>query len=86
MTVTVTVASIPFDVLAVIIAIPTPTKVISPFKSTVATASFELDQVTILLSASDGSIVAVICLVAPTAPVAVFCESVSPEGNTGFLG
>lgn len=86
MTVTVTGASIPFDVLAVIVAVPTPTKVIKPLESTVATASFELDQVTVLSSASTGSIVAVICLVAPTAPVAVFCESVSHEGNTGFLG
>lgn len=73
LTVTATVAFTPStDVWAVIVAVPSATNVINPFESTVATASFELDQVTVLSSAFSGSIVAVICFVAPTLPVAVF--------------
>lgn len=87
MTVTATVASTPStDVLAVIVAVPSATKVIKPFSSTVATASFELDQVTVLSSASAGSIVAVICFVPPTLPVAVFWLNVIPVTSTGSLG
>lgn len=72
--------------MAVIVAVPSATKVISPFESTVAIESFELVQVTVLSSALAGSIVAVICFVVPTLPVAVFWLNVIPVTITGSLG
>ena len=65
-TVTVQLASTPFEAVAVIVAVPSETAVTTPFSSTVATEVFDELQVTDLSVALSGLTVAVRVNVSPT--------------------
>ena len=65
LTVTVQLASTPFEAVAVMVAVPSATAVTTPFSSTVATEVFDELQVTDLSVASFGLIVAVRVNVSP---------------------
>ena len=65
LTVTVQLASTPFEAVAVIVAVPSETAVTTPFSSTVATDVSDELQVTDLSVASFGLIVAVRVNVSP---------------------
>ena len=55
----------PSVLVAVIVHVPSPTAVTTPDELTLATAAFEDVQLSVLLAAETGSIVAVTCLVSP---------------------
>ena len=63
---------------------PTLKAVTKPVAFTVATAEFEVDQVTVLLVAFAGATVAVNCCVPPTNIEAVDGATVTPVTNIGL--
>ena len=76
------VSSVPFDAVAVMVAVPSATAVTTPFSSTVATVVSLDDQVTVLSVAPSGATVAVRVSVPPYGMLAVVLLRSTPVTST----